>query len=348
MKIAFVLPMPTMKIVGGYKVVYEYANFLVTSGNEVTLFYDSREGKNSRNIPRYIAYLMRNYICKKEPRWFNLYSSVKKVNLYRLEKKYFTDFDVVIATAADTAKFVNSLSVNKKIYLVQDFESGWNLSKEELIKTYNYDMTLVAVSKWLKTKLSKYTKKRIMYIPNGIDRKIFFDKNKKRSNHSISMLYHNDFRKGSDVGIKVLYRLRKEYPDLKVYLFGVPKRNSRWPEWITYTRFATSKQVAELMNNSKVFLCTSRNEGFGLTGLESLFCGCTLVTTDCGGIREYASEDNALICKVDDIEDIVNKISIAFNDYPLVASLKQENSAIIDKFDLIRNSQKFRELIDEK
>lgn len=44
------------------------------------------------------------------------------------------------------------------------------------------------------------------------------------------------------------------------------------------------------MNHARVFLCTSRQEGFGLTGLESIFCGCVLVTTDCRGIREYASQ----------------------------------------------------------
>lgn len=348
MKIAFLLPMPTKKIVGGYKVVYEYANFLVANGNKVTLFYDSKKGKNSRNLPQILVYLIRNYICKKEPQWFNLSNKIEKVNLYRLEKKYFDDFDIVIATAADTAKFVDSLNVDKKIYLIQDFESGWTLSKEELIETYNYDMTLVVVSKWLKDKISRHTKNKIFYIPNGIDRKIFFDKYKKRNRHSVAMLYHKDFRKGSDIGIKVLYRLKKNYPDLKVHLFGAPKREEDWPSWITYSQFATSSQVAELMNNSNVFLCTSRYEGFGLTGLESLFCGCTLVTTDCGGVREYASNKNALICKVDDILDIVNKVSMAFDNDSIVASLKSEAAKTVEKYDLTNNSIRFKKLIDGK
>lgn len=41
---------------------------------------------------------------------------------------------------------------------------------------------------------------------------------------------------------------------------------------------------------------TSRCEGFLLPGLEAMACGCLVVTTDCGGIKEYAiHKKNAVI-----------------------------------------------------
>lgn len=341
MKIGFVLPMPTTKIVGGYKVVYQYANYIAANGNDVTIFFNSDKGNNSRNLPKLLVHLMRNIICRVEPKWFNLSRKVKKKNLYTLNSKYFKDFDVVIATAAETAPFVNSLKVKKKVYLVQDFEAGWKLSKEQLIDTYKYNMNIIVVSKWLYKLVKKYSINDPVYIPNGIDSEIFFNKNLKRKKHSIAMLYHLDHRKGFDIGFKVLKKLKKEYPDLSVRLFGAPPKQKDWPDWISYTRHASQMQVADIMNNSQVFLCTSREEGFGLTGLESLFCGCNLVTTDCGGIKEYANKNNSFICEVDNVDDIYTSVVKAFN-YPVKTSSFEE---LTRTFSLSLTSKEFYESV---
>lgn len=175
MKIAFVLPMPTMKIVGGYKKVYEYANYLSNRGNKVTIFFNSDRGTNSKKLPKFLVFFLRNLIVVREPSWFKLDKNVKKKNLYRLKEKYFDDFDVVIATAAKTSKFVNKLNNSKKLYLIQGYEKGWDLSERELIDTYRYDMKKVVVSKWLKKIVDRYTKKKTIYVPNGINTTIFYD-----------------------------------------------------------------------------------------------------------------------------------------------------------------------------
>ena len=38
-------------IAGGYKVVYQYANFLVSEGHDVIIYYDLHNGVNSKRIP---------------------------------------------------------------------------------------------------------------------------------------------------------------------------------------------------------------------------------------------------------------------------------------------------------
>ncbi len=344
MKIGFVLPMPTTKIVGGYKVVYQYANYIAANGNDVTIFFNSDKGNNSRNLPKLLVHWMRNIICRVEPKWFNLSRKVEKKNLYTLDSKYFKDFDVVIATAAETAPFVNSLKVKKKVYLVQDFEAGWKLSKEQLIDTYKYNMNIIVVSKWLYKLVKKYSINDPVYIPNGIDSEIFFNKNLKRKKHSIAMLYHLDHRKGFDIGFKVLKKLRKEYPDLSVRLFGAPPKQKDWPDWISYTRHASQMQVADIMNNSQVFLCTSREEGFGLTGLESLFCGCNLVTTDCGGIKEYANINNSQICNINAVDELKESIENIFDNKIINKACYSD----LMKFDLNLNSKKFLKIICEE
>lgn len=345
MKIAFLLPMPTTKIVGGYKIVYDYANYLAKKNNEVTIFFDSNKGQNSKGLPRYMTYLLRNVICYFEPRWFKLSKKVKKVNLYSFKKNFFENYDIVISTAAETAVFADQLSVAKKIYLIQDFESNWALEHDKLIQTYNYNMNLVVISKWLKKKVTEVSSNQVTYIPNGIDRNVFFNKHYNRPDHSICMLYHLDARKDFDTGYKVLMRLKSKFPDLVVNIFGTPKRPKNWPNWMKYTRLAKPNQVSELMNHSSVFLCTSEKEGFGLTGLESIFCGCTFVTTDCGGVREYASQKNALISPVGDVESLVANISLAFESEKLKNEFLKENLKTINNFDLAKSRDKFEKVV---
>ena len=94
------------------------------------------------------------------------------------------------------------------------------------------------------------------------------------------------------------------------------------------------------MNDSSVFLCTSRFEGFGLTGLESLFCGCEFVTTDCGGIREYASEKNAVICKIDDVDGLVQGISEIFE----TSNTTGGKTEVVNDFKLSESQAKFLDI----
>jgi glycosyltransferase involved in cell wall biosynthesis len=64
-------------------------------------------------------------------------------------------------------------------------------------------------------------------------------------------------------------------------------------------------EIADIYNKSRIFVSTSWMEGFGLPGLEAMACGCTLLTSDCGGCREYAvDKQNALFFTARTIEEL--------------------------------------------
>lgn len=77
-RIIFVLPAITKKIVGGYKMVYTYANYLSENGYAVCIFYDCNRGKNSKNIPGFICVLVRKILCILEPTWYKLNETIQK------------------------------------------------------------------------------------------------------------------------------------------------------------------------------------------------------------------------------------------------------------------------------
>lgn len=347
-KIAFALPVPNAKIIGGYKVVYEYANYLASKGCQVTLIYNAHKGENSKHLPRKLIYLIRWIIGKNGPAWFAFDTRIQKIVLPCFEKNAFARYDVVVATATETAEYVNNIQniLVNKWYFVQDFED-WGRTKEEVLATFKMNMKIVTISQWLKKIIDDTSGKEAIYIPNGIDKNTFcvnipFED---REKHTLSTLYHWDERKGCDIAMRIIFRLKERYPDFQAYLFGTPQRKSEWPNWIHYIQKASPEEVSYSMNKARVFLCTSRQEGFGLTGLESIFCGCTLVTTDCKGIREYASEKNSYICNVDDEETLFQSVCEAFDNEGEALEKRENYREILNGFDAELSKEKFYQAI---
>ena len=340
-KIAFALPVPNSKIIGGYKMVYEYANYIARQGYDVSVIYNAHGGDNSIKVPRILVYLIRLYIGKTGPAWFRLDKRIHKIVHYNYGAHSFDGFDIVVATATETAEYV-ALAPGKKFYFVQDYEN-WGRTSEEVDRTFNLDFDIITISKWLQQKIETVSDKKTVYIPNGINRKVFSESipYERRQAHSVAMLYHDDPRKGCDVAMKVLYRLHEKYNDFNAFLFGSPKKDENWPSLIHYISKASAREVSGMMNSARVFLCTSRQEGFGLTGLESIFCGCVLVTTDCYGIREYASEENAYLCVIDDTEQIFQSVCRAFEEENENLSKRRKCKNVIAKFDAARSRKKF-------
>jgi glycosyltransferase involved in cell wall biosynthesis len=63
----------------------------------------------------------------------------------------------------------------------------------------------------------------------------------------------------------------------------------------------TEGEMAAFYNRCDIFVFASRSEGFGLPPLEAMACGCAVITTDCGGVRDFVRADgNALLVPVAD------------------------------------------------
>ncbi|WP_050638541.1 glycosyltransferase family 4 protein [Candidatus Stoquefichus sp. SB1] len=349
--IVFVLPMPTNKIVGGYKMVYEYSNYLVNKGLTVCLIYNGCNGKNSKGIPKPIILGMRFIMAKNGPKWFDLDKRVVQKTISCFDEKLLPSSYIYIATVARSAIFINSIdkAKSRKIYFIQGYED-WEISEEELHETYSFNMKKITVSKWLKDIISKYSSSEVEYLPNGINCNIFTESKpfNTRNNYTISMLFHNSVLKGANIGIDVLLALKEKYPLLEAHLFGTPKRPDSWPEWIKYTQNASPYEVSAIMNNTKVFLCTSKSEGYGLTVLEAMSCGCAIVTTKCGGINEFTTNNNTLYCEIDDKDGLIAAVSLLFNNNKMCKQFGNLSLQISKEFNIDYLKEKFYLIIQEE
>ena len=85
-----------------------------------------------------------------------------------------------------------------------------------------------------------------------------------------------------------------------------------------YTEQADINQLRGIYNKSSIYVCASRNDGFGLTGAESMACGCALASTAFQGVFEYAKDnENALLSPVNDIDALAENIMTLIDDEQL-------------------------------
>lgn len=322
MRISFIMNEPLRRACGGYKIIFQYANYLIKKNNEVTIYFRCRKDSLYSNykLPFFIKLIIARLLLIKGINWFDLDKHINIKMITSIADGSISDGDVIIATAVTTANEVSELSLSKgkKFYFIQHFED-WSFDECKVKETYALGMNNIVIAKWLKKIVDKESRKESIFIPNSIDKNVFYLNKpiEKRKPASIAVLYHMQLWKGSQDAIQVLNKVKKLHSDLHVEMFGGCEKPTNLPAWINYTKNATQDQLLEIYNNSSIFLCTSWSEGFGLTGAESMFCGCALVTTDTLGVREYADENNSIICQPRDIDSLTKSICKLIDDNEL-------------------------------
>ena len=325
MRICFVLPRTESKAIGGYKVVFDYANHLAALGEEVCILFLNTRYLKAYHVPRGMKRAYFDIITSREPRWFPLDSRVQKVSDYSHEVgSVLQSTDIAVATAVSTASYVTShFETSRKVYFIQGYET-WGTPEERVHETYRLGMTNIVISHWLKDIVERESGVPAVLINNPIDTSTYCVTKPidQRPHYSLAVLYNPNPVKGFSNALRVLLMLKKRYPDLQVNAFGAYKRPRQLPDWVSYKQNATQLETVDIYNSASVFLCSSLDEGYGLTGLESMACGCALSTTDYAAVHEYAVDGvNCLTSPVGDAEAQYINVCKLFDDSELRTSL---------------------------
>lgn len=319
MEITFCVPGISRKPVGGEKVIYELANRLAEEGNTVTIVAMSSSVLKKTKLPLFLRLMIYKILIylNKIPGWFK-FSEKLNINVVAdYSYKNFKDADFVVATEVSTAMPIYKLPKTKgqKIYLIQDYEN-WNKDNNYVNKTFSFGMKNITISHWLQEIVQQYDKNKTFFLPNAIDTHVFYPITplNKRNRHTIGLLYHKGEHKGLRYAFNALELVHQKYPDIVVEMFGAPERPNV-PKWYRYHRNLNQNEVNELYNKCSIFLCASVEEGFGLTGAESLAAGCALVSTKYKGVYEYARDKyNALLVPIKDSNKLAESIIYLFKN----------------------------------
>lgn len=318
MKITWVLPQNYNTPIGGYKIVYQYANYLSLRGHSVRIIFlqnpsyveKSKVYQFSRSI--YWSVFNKNPF-KKEVTWFPINPSIKIDWNITPNQLFFDQDEKVIATAYWTANFVNDANIPliNKFYFLQDYElfSGFS---DEVDKTWKLPLHKFSVSSWLAELGEKKFGEKIKFIPNFLDLrdnfKVTYPLHSR--NHTISLLNHPSKRKNTKLGLEIVELIRKRVPDVKVKLFGTEDFDASDFEYIEYFKRPSRKQLRDdIYNQSLIYLLPSEYEGWGLTAMEAMASGNIVISNNNGGVNDFIDNNiNGFILDFNKKELVVNKV----------------------------------------
>lgn len=337
MRVVFILPVPADVPVGGYKVVYEYANGLVQRGHHVTVvhrYFPLVPGGIVNNAIRRCKWgvLRRNWM----PSWFDFDPRVSFLLIPKIREKDLPDADVVFATSWETAAPVAELPARcgVKHYLIQHLET-WGGEKERVLDTWRLPLRKFVISRWLEG-IAEEIGETSVYMPNGLSQDEFFVEHPgaARDSLTIGTLYHQYKWKGTDDALAAIRVVKEKYPGLKLIMFGAYPEPAGLPDWVEYHYKPSRGVLRGLYNRMSVFVSASWTEGWGLTPCEALMCGAAVAVSDNGGHREFAKDgETALVFPVGDVPAAAKAICRLIEDSDVRRSIVSGGEEMLRRMD---------------
>lgn len=328
--------------IGGFRVVYEYADFLAARGHAVTIIFSRRQRTPSEARSWLEPAKKRLWSLKTRLRnrplvpWHALHPSIRLLLVSAVRDDLIPDGDVIVATFWSTAQPVAALSRAKgaKFYLIQHHEI-WGGPEAEVNATWRLPLHKIVISKWLEELGGELGATELRHIPNGIDLKRFRVITPPEDRpFSILSLYHHQEFKGVPDALAVLRRYHERFPDVPVTMFGAMPRGPEIPEWIRYIANPDQASlVRDLYNRHAVYFGASLAEGWALPPAEAIACGCAFVGTDIGGFRDYASDgDTALLSPAGDRDGLLGNLVRITEDTMLRTRIQRRGTENIQRF----------------
>lgn len=312
LRIAYLLPFTGMT--GGTKILIEQSNHLAARGHDVLIYSHSPR-------PEWLE-------CKAQ--YFFVHPDSK---LYEVIPRV----DVVIAGYWEFV--VDALRVDApiKIHFAQGDFDIFEFSRQEpdmqkrISTAYQLPLRIMTVSTVMKEHIKTLFGRHSFIIPNAVDKGVFFPKKKPASFSCLRILLVGSDTikfKGHDTILGALYCLKNMGYEFDIHwLTQLPLTgNYKKLGFQIHQRIAPSQQeIGSIYRESDIYVCGSMYESFGLPVLEAMTCGTAVVTSDNGGIRDYAVDGiNSLLYEPGNVRMLVDKLQMLFEDTNLRQSLIME------------------------
>ena len=213
---------------------------------------------------------------------------------------------------------------------------GYGILSEEIERrAFRSPGPKFCVAEWLLEIGATYgvAEHQLIHLPYGLDHEVFRAPDPAAARPiDVAVLYHPFRAKGWDVALEALEILRIRRPGHHAVVFS----HSPPPQLPTGAVHLLSPEHEELAREvygkAKIFVQASRLEGLGLTPVEAMACGAALVSTDCGGSRDYARHDETgVVVPSEDSLAMATAVEALLDDDPRRHRLASAGIAHVDR-----------------
>jgi glycosyltransferase involved in cell wall biosynthesis len=355
MRITFLMPGYIWGPSGGYRVIYEYANRLVERGHHVSVVHPRRlkflpaPNLSLRERLRRAKLVLIGLFSTPVIDWQPIDKRVELVFVSNSGQRHLPDADALFATAWQTVPSVlrSSQAKGEKFYLIQGYET-WMGPKHLVDQTWLAPINKVVISRWLLELGDSIGASNLTYIPIAINHSLYrvLRPIQERPRQVVMALSWVAI-KGSKDGITALEIAKRNFPDLRVALFGNSRRPPWVPPWMSYSQNPEQERIInDFYNGSSIILSPSLTEGFPLPPAEGAASGCAIVATDIKGHREYVQHNvTGLLSPPQDPEALARNLCLLLANDDLRIRLAHSANDLIKEFTWERSADLMEEFI---
>jgi len=188
--------------------------------------------------------------------------------------------------------------------------------------SYQHADRIIAVSSTTKESLIKdygINREKISIIPNGVDTMLFSPKKDvEKIPESILHVGRLEPRKGISTLLKAIALVKKEIPDIHLYLIGkgdIGGYKSTVSELslqnqVTFLGTVSQRELIEWYNRVEICVIASVVEGFGRVAVESMACKTPVIGTEVPGLVDIIADGETGILVPPEKEDALAKAII--------------------------------------
>ncbi|MFA5644420.1 MAG: glycosyltransferase family 4 protein [Patescibacteria group bacterium] len=231
------------------------------------------------------------------------------------------------------------------------------------------NLTIVALSSWIKEcaeKSSLFKDRKILLVPNAIDKNIFFPIDKVLARKVLDLPQNkkiilfgaidaiHDKRKGFEYLLQMIPDLKRM--NYEIISFGSNDYNKELEKKYKIRFFGylnDNISLRLLYNSADVFIMPSIQDCFPKTPIESMSCGVPVVGFNLTGLRDVINhQKNGYLVNPFDLDDFMKGIDWVVNnpDYDIISSSVREK--VSNEFDsevvANKNLDLYKKIINEK
>jgi glycosyltransferase involved in cell wall biosynthesis len=321
---------------GGIRIIFEQANRLLSRGHEVEIWtLDPFLGILPFPVKAKIKHVPNEYDFTKH-----------KVISLRLDEDATLTTDIFVAGSYPAIFGYTSVPRAKPFWYLQGDEAVAFKDNKEMLNTYfealKLPVNFLCNSAWTKETLAVKYKKEAEIITCGIDNSLFYHEKSPELAElfpSLVFVYDNQRCKGIDDMFITIRQLKKIIPELHLFVISKYQLSEDISDLRAQIFIKPGQdELRRIYSSATVFVSSSWYEGFGLPGLEAMACGVPVVTTDSGGVREYAvNEENCLMVPPKNPQALADAITRLLSDEPLRKKFIKNGLETAKKFDWDRS-----------